>query len=60
MSDQKSSPANMDYVFSKEEIESLLQTQQDYLDGKTAARDWEEIEEELNRKYNYSPNQPLT
>ena len=40
-----------EYSFSKEEIESFLQTMQDFIDGKTTARNWEEIEQELNRRY---------
>jgi uncharacterized protein YqgQ len=41
-----------DYSFSKAEIESLLKTQQDFLDGKTTARDWKDIEDDLDRAYN--------
>lgn len=41
-----------DYSFSKAEIESLVKTKQDYLDGKTTARSWTDIEEDLNRAYN--------
>jgi len=40
-----------DYDFSPEEIESLVKTKQDFLDGKTTARDWEEIKKELEQKY---------
>jgi hypothetical protein len=37
--------------FSEEEIEQFLKRKQDLLDGKTTARDWHEIEEELNQRY---------
>jgi hypothetical protein len=39
------------YAFTKAEIESLVRTKQDFIDGKTTARDWEDIEKELNRAY---------
>ncbi len=39
------------YAFTKAEIESLLKTKQDFIDGKTTARDWEDIEKELNRAF---------
>lgn len=42
---------NDEYVFSEEQIASLVKTKQDFLDGKTTARDWEDIEEDLNRAY---------
>ncbi len=38
-------------VFYKAEIESLIEIKQDFLDGKTTARNWIEIEEELDVKY---------
>jgi hypothetical protein len=44
--------ANTDYTFSEAEIKSLLKTKQDFIDGKTTARDWKDIEEDLNRAYN--------
>jgi hypothetical protein len=37
------------FPFSPEEIKSLLQTKQDFLDGKTSARPWEEIKQQLRR-----------
>ena len=46
---------NLEYAFSEEEIAGFMKTRQDYLDGKTTARDWTEIEEELNRKYGTNP-----
>ena len=44
-----------EYAFSEAEIASFIQTMQDFKDGKTTARDWTEIEEELNRKYGANP-----
>jgi hypothetical protein len=44
--------ANGEYVFSGAEIASLVKTKRDFIDGKTTDRDWEEIEEELNRTCN--------
>ena len=41
-----------EYVFSKEEIEGLVKTTQDYIDGKTTARDWEDVKAELKRDFN--------
>ena len=41
-----------DYSFSKAEIEGLLKTKQDFIEGKTTARDWKDIEDDLNRAYN--------
>jgi hypothetical protein len=41
-----------EYIFSKAEIEGLLKTKQDFLDGKTTARNWTDIEDDLNRAYN--------
>jgi hypothetical protein len=35
------------FQFSQEEIKGLLQTKQDFLEGKTAARPWEEIKQNL-------------
>jgi len=40
-----------EYAFSEAELESLLKTQKDFINGKTTARDWNEIEEELKVKY---------
>ena len=54
---------NQHYPFSEEEIASFIQTIQDFKDDKTTARDWVEIEKELNDLYanNTSQlNQPLT
>jgi len=36
---------------SERDIEDLLQTKQGFSDGKTAARDWEDIENDLNKEY---------
>jgi len=41
-----------DYVFSKAEIEKLLKRKQDFIEGKTTARDWKDVEDDLNRAYN--------
>ena len=46
---------DQDYPFSKEEIASFVQTMQDFKEGQTTARDWIEIEEELNRRYDADP-----
>jgi hypothetical protein len=40
-----------EYPFSLAEIESLAKTRQDYIDGKTTARNWTEIEEDLDNTY---------
>lgn len=37
--------------FSKEEISSFKQTRQDYIDGKTTARDWHEIKKDLDNSF---------
>lgn len=44
--------ADEDYVFSTEDINSFVKTRQDFLDGKTTARDWTDIEEDLNSAFN--------
>jgi len=44
-----------EYLFSKAEIESLVKRKQDFIDGKTTARNWKEIAKELNRKYGAIP-----
>ena len=49
-----------EYSFSEEEIASFNKTKQDFKDGKTTARDWTEIEEELNRKYGANPPKKST
>jgi hypothetical protein len=41
-----------DYTFSQEEINGLIKTKQDFLDGKTTARDWNDVKDDLNRAYN--------
>jgi len=48
---------NEQYVFTLAEIASLVKTKQDFIDGKTTARDWTEIEEDFDLRYS---NQPLT
>ena len=42
---------NADYNFSEQEIKDLLKTKQDLLEGKTTARNWEDIEQELNNAF---------
>lgn len=41
-----------DYPFTKEELVSFQKTKQDFLEGKTTARNWEDIEKDLNSAYN--------
>jgi hypothetical protein len=41
-----------EYAFSEDEIASLVKTKQDFIEGKTTARNWTDIEEDLNRAYN--------
>jgi len=43
--------ADSDHLFSETDIKALIQTRQDFLDGKTTARDWNDIEDDLNRAY---------
>jgi hypothetical protein len=40
------------YIFSEAEIKDFVKTRQDFIDGKTTARDWTDIEEDLNRAFN--------
>ncbi|NVM66255.1 hypothetical protein FHW88_004566 [Mucilaginibacter sp. SG538B] len=41
-----------EFSFSKKDIEGLLKSKKDFLEGKTTARNWDDIEEDLNRGYN--------
>lgn len=41
-----------DYAFSKEQIDGFLKTRQDFIDGKTTARDWDDIEKDLDSAFN--------
>lgn len=41
-----------EFPFSKKDIEGLLKLKKDFLEGKTTARNWDDIEEDLNRAYN--------
>lgn len=43
---------NTDYQFSESEIQALLKTKQEFLQGKNSARNWTDIEQELNDAYN--------
>ena len=40
-----------DFVFSEAEIAGFMKTRQDYLDGKTTARDWNDIDTDLSNAY---------
>lgn len=40
-----------EYIFSEDEIESFVKTKQDFLDGKTTARSWEEVKNDLKERY---------
>lgn len=42
---------DIDNIFSEAEIKNLVKSRQDYLDGKTTARDWKDIEKDLNRAF---------
>jgi len=44
--------ADKEYNFSEAEIESLVKAKKDFLEGKTTARNWKDIEGDLNRAYN--------
>lgn len=44
-------PDDKDYSFTAGQVQDLVQTRQDYLDGKTTARDWKDIEKDLNRAF---------
>ena len=41
-----------EFPFSKKDIEGLLKSKKDFLEGKTTARNWDDIEEDLNSAYN--------
>ncbi len=43
---------NTDYQFSESEIQALLKTKQEFLQGKNSVRNWTDIEQELNDAYN--------
>ena len=40
------------YIFSEAEIKNLVKTRQDYIDGKTTARGWTDVEQGLNGAFN--------
>jgi hypothetical protein len=42
---------NTDYNFTEQEIQGLLKTKQDFLEGKTTARNWNDIEQDLNNAF---------
>lgn len=41
-----------EYPFTKEQIDDFLKTRQDFIDGKTTARDWDDIEKDLDSAFN--------
>ena len=41
-----------EYDFTEVEIASFVKTRQDFIDGKTTARSWDDIQNDLNRAYN--------
>ncbi|RYE21078.1 MAG: hypothetical protein EOP42_26425 [Sphingobacteriaceae bacterium] len=41
-----------DHQFSDSEIQALIKTKQEFLEGKSSARIWVDIEQELNNAYN--------
>lgn len=43
---------NEENHLSEKDIESFLEAKQDFLSGKTTAKKWEDIEYDLNQKYN--------
>jgi hypothetical protein len=44
--------ADKEFVFTEAEIAGFVKTKQDFIDGKTTARNWTDIEEDLKRAYN--------
>lgn len=40
------------FILSDEELKKLVKTRQDFIEGETAARDWKEIEKDLDQLYN--------
>lgn len=40
---------NTGYNFTEQEITALLKTKQDFLEGKSSARNWNEIEQDLKK-----------
>jgi len=40
------------YIFSESEIKNLVKTRQDYIDEKSTARNWTDIEQDLNSAFN--------
>ncbi|MBD1362482.1 hypothetical protein IDJ77_01550 [Mucilaginibacter sp. ZT4R22] len=39
-------------IISEEQLQLLLKRKQEFIDGTTPARDWAEIEKELDKRYN--------
>jgi len=42
---------NTNYNFNEQKIKNLLKTKQDFLEGKSSSRNWEDIEEDLNSAF---------
>ncbi len=42
----------IEHQFSKSEIEGFLKSKEDFTSGKTTAKDWNEVDEELKSAYN--------
>jgi hypothetical protein len=40
-----------DYQFSESEIAGFVKTKQDYLEGKTTARNWDEVKKDLHSAF---------
>jgi len=40
------------HIFTKDQIESFVKNRQDFIDGKTTARDWDDIEKDLDSAFN--------
>ncbi len=41
-----------EYEFTKHQIDGFVKTQQDFIEGKTTARDWRDIEKDLDSAFN--------
>jgi hypothetical protein len=43
--------AEKEYIFTKEQISGFVKTQQDFIEGKATARDWRDIEKDLDSAF---------
>lgn len=43
-----------EYQFTDVEIAGFVKTKQDYLDGKTTGRNWDEVKNDLNRVFGHN------